>query len=129
MNEVLQNINIMELLSSIWTVVLVPILGYAWKQAYSWLETKKLDKYAAILYEEVVKSVKCVYEVEVKDIKKTADWTPEKQKEVKELAKTKVCHALSTSIYRSLKEANSDFEVYLDSLVGTALFDIKNKAL
>lgn len=128
MNEVLQNINIMELLSAIWTVVLVPILGYAWKQAYSWLETKKLDKYATILYDEVVKSVKCVYEVEVKDIKKTADWTSEKQKEVKELAKTKVCQALSTSIYRSLKEANSDFEDYLDSLVGTALFDIKNKA-
>jgi hypothetical protein len=129
MNEVLQNINIMELLSAIWTVVLVPILGYAWRQAYSWLETKKLDKYATILYEEVVKSVKCVYEVEVKDIKKTSDWTTEKQKEVKELAKTKVCQALSTSIYRSLKEANSDFEDYLDSLVGTALFDIKNKAL
>lgn len=129
MNEVLQNIDIMELLSAIWTIVLVPILTYAWKQVYSWLETKKLDKYAAILYDEVVKSVKCVYEVEVKDIKKTADWTPEKQEEVKELAKTKVCQALSASLYRSLKEANSDFEDYLDSLVGTALFDIKNKAL
>ncbi|RFZ78215.1 hypothetical protein DS742_13940 [Lacrimispora amygdalina] len=129
MNEVLQNINIMEVLSTIWTVVLVPILGYAWKQIYAWTETKKLDKYASILYEEVVKSVKSVYEVEVKHIKKTSDWTPEKQEEVKELAKTKVCQALSTSIYRSLKEANSDFEDYLDSLVGTALFDIKNKAL
>jgi len=129
MNEVLLNINIMELLSAVWTVVLVPILGYAWKQTYSWLETKRLDKYASILYDEVVKSVKCVYEIEVKDIKKTADWTPEKQEDVKELAKTKVCQALSTSIYRCLKEANSDFEDYLDSLVGTALFDIKNKAL
>lgn len=129
MNEVLQNINIMELLSAIWTVVLVPILGYAWKQAYSWLETNKLDKYATILYEEVVKAVKSVYETSVKDLKKSADWTPEKQEEVKELAKTKVCQALSTSIYRSLKETNSDFEDYLDSLVGTALFDIKNKAL
>lgn len=129
MHEVLQNINIMEVLSTIWTLVLVPILGYAWKQTYSWSEAKRLDKYASILYEEVVKSVKCVYEVEVKDIKKTADWTPERQEEVKELAKTKACQALSTSIYRCLKEANSDFEDYLDSLVGTALFDIKNKAL
>ncbi len=129
MNEVLQNINIMEVLSTIWTVILVPILGYAWKQSYSWLVAKKLDKYATILYAEVVKSVKSVYEVEVKDIKKTADWTPEKQNEVKELAKTKACQALSTVIYRCLKEANSDFEDYLDSLVGTALFDIKNNAL
>ncbi|WP_313069765.1 hypothetical protein [Lacrimispora sp.] len=129
MNEVLQSINIMEVLSTIWTVVLVPILGYAWKQSYTWLQTKKLDKYATILYAEVVKSVKSVYEVEVKDIKKTSDWTPEKQMEVKELAKTKVCQALSTAIYKCLKEANSDFEDYLDSLVGTALFDIKNNAL
>lgn len=128
MNEVLQNINIMEVLSTVWTVVLVPILGYAWKQTYAWLETKKLDKYASILYEEVVKAVKSVYETSVKDLKKTADWTPEKQEEVKELAKTKVCQALSTSVYKCLKEANSDFEDYLDSLVGTALFDIKNKA-
>ena len=128
MNDVLQNIDIMEVLSTIWTVVLVPILGYAWKQVYSWLEAKKLDKYASILYDEVVKSVKSVNEVLVKDLKKTSDWTPEKQAEVKELAKTKVCQALSTSIYRSLKEAYSDFEDYLDSLVGTALFDIKNKA-
>lgn len=129
MNEVLQNMNIMELLSAVWTVVLVPILTYAWKQMYAWLETRRLDKYASILYEEVTKSVKCVYETEVKDLKKTADWTPEKQIEVKELAKTKTIHALSTSVYKCLKEANSDFEDYLDSLVGTALFDIKNDVL
>lgn len=126
MQEVLQNINIMELLSMLWTMVLVPILSYVGKQVYDWLKDRKLDKYGVILYDEVVKAVKSVYETSVKDIKHTSDWTIEKQNEVKELAKTKTIQALSSSVYKILKEANEDFEEYLDSLVGTALFDIKN---
>lgn len=126
MQEVLQNINIMELLSMLWTMVLVPILSYIGKQVYDWLKDRKLDKYGVILYDEVVKAVKSVYETSVKDIKHTADWTVEKQNEVRELAKTKTIQALSSSVYKILKEANEDFEEYLDSLVGTALFDIKN---
>lgn len=126
MNEVLQNIDIMEVLTTIWTVVLVPILSYIGSQVYTWLKAKKLDKYGVILYNEVVKAIKCVYETEVKDIKKTEDWTQEKQNEVKELAKTKAVQALSSSAYKCLKEANSDFDQWLDSLVGTALYDVKH---
>lgn len=126
MQEVLQNIDIMELLSTVWTVVLVPVLTYLGKQAYDWLQARKLDRYGRILYEEVVKAVKSVYETEVKDIKKTSDWTARKQQEVKELAKTKVIQALSASALRVLYQANEDFEAYLDSLVGTALYDVKH---
>ena len=109
MKEVFQNINWLELLSAIWTIVLVPILT----RLYSYLRDKKLDKYADILYTEVKKAVKSVYETEVKDIKGTADWTPEKQAEVKAVAKEKAIQALNTIVYKSLKEANSDFEDYL----------------
>ena len=126
MQEILQNIDIMELLSTIWTVVLVPVLSYIGKQAYDWLQSRKLDRYGRILYEEVVKAVKSVYETEVKDIKKTSEWTAQKQQEVKELAKTKALQALSSSAYRCLRQANEDFEEYLDSLVGTALYDVKH---
>lgn len=126
MQEILQNIDIMELLSTIWTVVLVPVLSYIGKQAYDWLLSRKLDRYGRILYEEVVKAVKSVYETEVKDIKKTAEWTAEKQREVRELAKTKALQALSSSAYRCLRQANEDFEEYLDSLIGTALYDVKH---
>ena len=45
---------------------------------------------------------------------------------VKEIAKAKAINALTTSAYECLKSANTDFEDYLDSLIGTALFDIKN---
>lgn len=122
MENLLQNIDWMALVTAIWTIVLVPI----GKQIYNWLKSKKLDKYASILYEEVVKSVKSVYETSVKDLKGTADWTDEKKEEVKELAKNKAVQALSTIAYKTLKEANTDFDEYLDSLIGTALYDIKN---
>ena len=123
MKEVFQNINWLELLSAIWTIILVPILT----KLYSYLKDKKLDKYANILYEEVKKAVKSVYETEVKDIKGTEDWTPEKQTEIKTVAKEKAIQALNTIVYKSLKEANSDFEDYLDSLIGTALYDVKHE--
>ena len=123
MKEVFQNINWLELLSAIWTIILVPILT----KLYSYLKDKKLDKYANILYAEVKKAVKSVYETEVKDIKGTEDWTPEKQTEVKTVAMEKAIQALNTIVYKSLKEANSDFEDYLDSLIGTALYDVKHE--
>ena len=123
MKEVFQNINWLELLSAIWTIILVPILT----KLYSYLKDKKLDMSANILYAEVKKAVKSVYETEVKDIKGTEDWTPEKQTEVKTVAKEKAIQALNTIVYKSLKEANSDFEDYLDSLIGTALYDVKHE--
>lgn len=122
MSELLQNIDWMSLISAIWTIVLVPI----GKQIYDWLKSKKLDKYTLILYDEVVKAVKSVYETTVKDLKGTEGWDEETKEYVKELAKNKAIQALSSIAYKSLKEANEDFEEYLDSLVGTALYDIKN---
>lgn len=122
MENIFTNLDWMTLLSAVWTIVFVPI----GTQIYKWLETKKLDKYASILYDEVKKAVKSVYETTVKDIKGTGEWTEEKQFEVKELAKTKTIQALSNIVYKTLKEANSDFDNYLDSLIGAALYDVKH---
>lgn len=122
MEEILQNIDWMTLLSAIWTIVLVPI----GKQIFDWFKSKKLDGYAKILYEEVVKATKSVQNAIVDDVKGTDGWTDDKMLEVKEIAKDKTIQALSSIAYRTLKEANEDFEEYLDSLVDTALFDIKN---
>ena len=122
MKEILQTIDWMSLISAIWTIVLVPI----GKQIYDWLKSKKLDKYVSILYDEVVKAVKSVYETTVKDLKGTEGWDEETKEYVKELAKDKAIQALSSIAYKSLKEANENFEEYLDSLIGTALYDVKN---
>nr|DAM64685.1 MAG TPA: hypothetical protein [Caudoviricetes sp.] len=123
MREFLESLDWVSLLSAIWTVILVPI----GTQIYKYLKTKKLDKYALILYREVKNAVKSVYETEVKDIKGTDAWTEDKMNEVKEIAKQKAIQALNQSVYKCLKEANSDFEDYLDSLIGTSLYDIKHE--
>nr|DAH21181.1 MAG TPA: hypothetical protein [Caudoviricetes sp.]DAX83761.1 MAG TPA: hypothetical protein [Caudoviricetes sp.] len=123
MKEFLVNLDWMTLLSAIWTVILVPI----GTQIYKYLKTKKLDKYALILYREVKNAVKSVYETEVKDIKGTDAWTKDKMNEVKEIAKQKAIQALNQSVYKCLKEANSDFEDYLDSLITTSLYDLKHE--
>ena len=123
MKEFLANLDWMTLLSAIWTVILVPI----GTQIYKYLKTKKLDKYALILYREVKNAVKSVYETEVKNIKGTDAWTEDKMNEVKEIAKQKAIQALNQSVYKCLKEANSDFESYLDSLITTSLYDLKHE--
>jgi hypothetical protein len=123
MKDFLAGLDWMTLLSAIWTVILVPI----GTQIYKYLKTKKLDKYALILYREVKNAVKSVYETEVKDIKGTDAWTKDKMNEVKEIAKQKAIQALNQSVYKCLKEANSDFEDYLDSLITTSLYDLKHE--
>ncbi len=123
MKEFVASLDWMTLLSAIWTVILVPI----GTQIYKYLKTKKLDKYALILYREVKNAVKSVYETEVKDIKGTDAWTEDKMNEVKEIAKQKAIQALNQSVYKCLKEANSDFEDYLSSLIETSLYDLKHE--
>ena len=123
MKDFLTSLDWMTLLSAIWTVILVPI----GTQIYKYLKTKKLDKYALILYREVKNAVKSVYETEVKDIKGTDAWTEDKMNEVKEIAKQKAIQALNQSVYKCLKEANSDFEDYLSSLIETSLYDLKHE--
>lgn len=126
MSEVLQVIDWQQVIGTLWTAILLPLLTYIGIELRNYAKTKQLDKYTDILYRNVVDAVKDVYEVIVKDIKGTEDWTCERQKEVKELAKTKAVTALTNSVYQMLKSANEDFDEYLDSLIGTALYDLKH---
>lgn len=126
MKEVLQNIDYSQVIYTLWTVVLLPIITYIGTQVGNYVKAKRIDKYTNILYQNVVDAVKDVYETTVKDIKGTDEWTDEKKNEVKEVAKTKAINALTTSAYQILKSANEDFEEYLDGLIGTALYDLKN---
>lgn len=125
MKELLQSLDWNAIITTLWTVILLPILTYITNEIRKYAKAKNVDKYTDILQNNVVNAVKDVYETIVKDIKGTEDWTEEKQAEVKEIAKQKAIMALSNSAYACLKEANGDFEDYLDSLVGTALFDVK----
>lgn len=126
MDEVLKNIEWTQVIYTLWTVVLLPIITYIGTQIANYVKAKQIDKYTDILYQNVSDAVKDVYETVVKDIKGTSEWTSEKQNEVKTIAKAKALNALSSSAYQILKTANEDFDEYLDSLIGTVLYDLKN---
>lgn len=127
MNEILQNIDWTQVIYTLWTVVLLPIITYIGTQIANYAKAKQIDKYTDILYQNVSDAVKDVYETVVKDIKGTSEWTTEKQNEVKMIAKAKALNALTSSAYQILKTANEDFDKYLDSLIGTVLYDLKNR--
>lgn len=126
MKDILNSLDWDAILSVIWTAIILPIGTKILASVYRWLEAKKLDKYGKTLYDEVKKAVKAVYESVVKDIKGTDGWTKDKMNEVKELAKTKTLEALPTIVYKVLSEANEDFDAYLNSLIYTALYDVKH---
>lgn len=127
MNEIISNIDWTQVIITLWTVILLPVITYIGNEIRKWAKAKKIDKYTDILEKNVINTVKDVYETIVKDIKGTDEWTDEKKEEVKEIAKTKAIQALPNIVYETLKEANEDFYVYLDSLIGTSLYDLKNK--
>ena len=126
MKDILNSLDWTTILGVIWTAIILPVGTKILTAVNKWLEAKKLDKYGQILYEEVKKAVKAVYESVVKDIKGTDEWTEDKMNEVRELAKTKILQALPTIVYKVLSEANEDFGDYLDSLIDTALYDAKH---
>ena len=127
MKDILNNLDWATILGVIWTAIILPIGTKILTSVNRWLEARKLDKYGQILYDEVKKAVKAIYESVVKDIKGTDEWTEDKMNEVRELAKTKILQALPTIVYKVLSEANEDFGDYLDSLIDTALYDAKHK--
>ena len=113
------------LITTLWTVVLLPILTYIGAEIKKTTEALKIDKYTEILQKNVSEAVKDVYQTIVCDIKNTDEWTEEKQKEVKEICKQKVLSALSNSVYSCLKKSNQDFEEYLDILIESKVYDVK----
>lgn len=127
MKDILNSLDWATILGVIWTAIILPIGTKILTSVNRWLEARKLDKYGQILYDEVKKAVKAVYESVVKDIKGTDEWTEDKMNEVRELAKTKILQALPTIVYKVLSEENEDFGDYLDSLIDTALYDTKHE--
>ena len=75
--------------------------------------------------EEVEDYIEEEEDLDIINLDETAGWS--RLDVAEEMAKQKAIQALSNSAYECLKAANQDFEDYLDSMIGTALFDIKNK--
>lgn len=127
MQEIIQNIDWMQVLAVIWTVIIVPILTYAKKEFDEWVKSKDLNKYSTMLIDAVDSSVKETYETIVKEIKKTDEWTDERKQEVLEHAKTKIKVALTTEGYSFLDTVYEDLELWITTLIEAKLYDLKHQ--
>ena len=125
MKEILTNLDYQEVIITVWTVIILPILTYAGTQINDWLKAKKLDKYTNILKENVEIAIKDVQANFVDELKGTEKWTDESKELALQMAKDKAIYALSDSIYKALLLANADFEDYLTTLVESKLYDLK----
>jgi hypothetical protein len=127
MKDLLINLEYQEVISVVWTVIILPILTYVGTQISAWAKAKKLDKYTNILKENITIAVKDVYTTYVDELKGTEAWTEETKAQALQMAKDKAIYALTDSAYRTLKLANEDFEEYLTTLVEAKLYDLKKK--
>ena len=57
MSEIIKSLDWNELLITIWTVILLPLLTYAGNEFRQWAKAKKIDKYTDILEKNVYKGV------------------------------------------------------------------------
>lgn len=125
MKEMLMDINWIELFQAIWTIVLIPMFTWVGKEVHDWAKTKKIEKYTDMLYAATTKVVREMYQTVVDNIKGTEDWTPEKQAEILDISKTKIIQAITTDGYHLLREVNTDFEEWLESLIEAAIYEEK----
>ena len=125
MKELLTSLDYQELISVIWTVIILPIITYVGTLINEWAKNKKIDKYTNILKDSILEVVKDVQSTYVEQIKGTEAWTEETKAEALELAKNKVIYALTDSAYKSLKVANQDLEKYIETLIEAKLYDLK----
>ena len=114
------------LLTTVWTVILLPLATVIGTKINAIAKANKIEKYTNMLYTAAETVVKDLQDSVVKDIKGTDEWTDDKKEEIKQIAKNKIIFTLSTSAYECLKMANADFDEYLDSLIESSLFDLKN---
>jgi len=125
MKEALQNVDWVQVIGVIWTVILIPILKYAKTKIDEFAKAKNIEKYTNMLINSVEIVVKDVQESVVNDIKGTKEWTPEKIEEVKEIAINKSISSMSIQGYNLLTKCNADFDEWLDSIIKAKLYDLK----
>lgn len=127
MTHLSNNLDWNQVILTIWTVVLLPVITYIGNELKQYAEARKIDNYNEILQKSVMSVVKDVYETEVKNIKGTDAWTDEQKEKARSIAKNKIIFALPASAYNCLKSENPDFNEYVYSLIEASLFDLKNK--
>lgn len=115
------------LLTTIWTVILLPLATVIGTKINAIAKANKIEKYTNMLYTAAETVVKDLQDSVVKDIKGTDEWTDEKIEEIRQKAIDKAIASMSYEGYKILKEANSDFDTWVDSIIRAKLYDLKKE--
>ena len=116
------------LLTTIWTVILLPLATVIGTKINAIAKANKIEKYTNMLYTAAETVVKDLQDSVVKDIKGTDKWTDEKIEEIRQKAIDKAIASMSYEGYKILKEANSDFDSWVDSIIRAKLYDLKKES-
>ena len=116
------------LLTTIWTVILLPLATVIGTKINAIAKANKIEKYTNMLYTAAETVVKDLQDSVVKDIKGTDEWTDEKIEEIRQKAIDKAIASMSYEGYKILKEANSDFDTWVDSIIRAKLYDLKKES-
>lgn len=127
LKEILLSVEWATALETIWTVVMLPLILKVVAMIKEKTKLDKTNKYTKMLVEAVEKVVKEMYQTVVEEIKNTDEWNEEKKAEIKEIAVTKIIAALSAEAYTFLIELNEDFDEWVESLIESTLYDLKNR--
>ena len=116
------------LLTTVWTVILLPLATVIGTKINAIAKANKIEKYTNMLYTAAETVVKDLQDSVVKDIKGTDEWTDEKIEEIRQKAIDKAIASMSYEGYKILKEANSDFDTWVDSIIRAKLYDLKKES-
>lgn len=116
------------LLTTVWTVILLPLATVIGTKINAIAKANKIEKYTNMLYTAAETVVKDLQDSVVKDIKGTDEWTNEKIEEIRQKAIDKAIASMSYEGYKILKEANSDFDSWVDSIIRAKLYDLKKES-
>ena len=116
------------LLTTIQTVILLPLATVIGTKINAIAKANKIEKYTNMLYTAAETVVKDLQDSVVKDIKGTDEWTDEKIEEIRQKAIDKAIASMSYEGYKILKEANSDFDSWVDSIIRAKLYDLKKES-
>ena len=116
------------LLTTIWTVILLPLATVIGTKINAIAKANKSEKQTNMLYTAAETVVKDLQDSVVKDIKGTDEWTDEKIEEIRQKAIDKAIASMSYEGYKILKEANSDFDTWVDSIIRAKLYDLKKES-
>ena len=118
----------LTLLTTVWTDILLPLATVIGTKINAIAKANKIEKYTNMLYTAAETVVKDLQDSVVKDIKGTDEWTDEKIEEIRQKAIDKAIASMSYEGYKILKEANSDFDSWVDSIIRAKFYDLKKES-